>query len=335
MAAFGPWVSPQRKEPVMQQRNIKPEKAGPEEGGPEEGGLPFVSVIVPHLNDHARLRLCLRALEAQDYPPDRREVIVVDNGSDEPLDAIAAEFPHVRLADEPERGCGLARNRGLTLARGEVIAFTDSDCLPDKGWIRNAQQAVAGERGADIAGGDIRLFAEDEDNPTGPELFEQLFTFRQEEFVHRDHFAAGASLITRRDVCDQVGPFLDVNYPEDKEWGRRAHRMGYRLAYVPQAITWHPAKHDWNALAKKWDLAVRHLLFLYSLGPSWRLRWAIRAAAVAVSPLPHTLRVLRSPKPRTAAQRLWTLAVLYRIRWYRTRKMLAMLIDPPEPTGPG
>ncbi|HLO76693.1 MAG TPA: glycosyltransferase, partial [Magnetospirillum sp.] len=68
--------------------------------------LPLVDVIIPHLNDHDRLALCLEALRRQDYPADRFTVTVVDNGSDRPIDGVLARFPGVRGLSEQRRGCG-------------------------------------------------------------------------------------------------------------------------------------------------------------------------------------------------------------------------------------
>src|ERR1044071_6513252 len=102
--------------------------------------LPFVSVIVPVWNDSARLDRCLRALEEQTYPGDLYEVVVVDNGSDEPLGPVIERHGRASLVRETKPGSYAARNTGLAHARGEVVAFTDADCLPAPDWI---EQGVA------------------------------------------------------------------------------------------------------------------------------------------------------------------------------------------------
>lgn len=292
--------------------------------------LPFVSVIVPHFNDHERLRISLTALSNQDYPSDRYEIIVVDNNSTKPLDDVMADFPHVRFSVERERGCGMARNHGVDIAKGEIIAFTDSDCIADKGWISNAYKPLVKGGGADVVGGDIKLFAQDEENPTDVELFEQVFAFRQKMYITQKNFTAGASLITRKDVYEHVGPCLNGNFPEDKEWGNRAYGMGYRLAYVPDAVTRHPARREWGDLTKKWDRSIMHLYFAYTEGKAWMLKWLLMMAIVAVSPGPDMLKILLSPKLETVSQRLRAVSVLFKIRWYRVSKMAGMLIRPPS-----
>ena len=97
------------------------------------GDKPFVSVIVPVFNEPCRLGACLAALEAQSYAPSRYEVIVVDNGSDPPVGSLSDNFPHSALLQEPTPGSYNARNAGIGLAKGEILALLES---PDVVEIR-------------------------------------------------------------------------------------------------------------------------------------------------------------------------------------------------------
>src|SRR5918998_5105397 len=96
---------------------------------------PFVSVIVPVYNDQEDLVLCLEALENQTYPKDRYEVVVVDNGSKESIEPVVSRFTCASAAREDRPGTYAARKNGLRLARGEIIAFTDADCIPTPQWL--------------------------------------------------------------------------------------------------------------------------------------------------------------------------------------------------------
>ncbi len=93
---------------------------------------PFVSVIIPVYNDAGRLRICLAALHKQTYDSDRYEIIVIDNGSDPSpvMDNLKVEFDNVVYDQELTPGSYAARNKGITIAKGDVIAFTDADCIP-------------------------------------------------------------------------------------------------------------------------------------------------------------------------------------------------------------
>src|SRR5665213_2521504 len=101
-----------------------------------------VSVIVPVFNHKAELKRCIAALAAQTFPRDRFEVIIVDNGpadgSAVRLDELAAalsEFPHAQALQQPLPGSYAARNLGLSVATGDILAFTDDDCIPQPDWL--------------------------------------------------------------------------------------------------------------------------------------------------------------------------------------------------------
>ena len=97
----------------------------------------FVSVIIPVYNDSARVKICLEALEKQTYPQNLYEVIVVDNASDEypAIKDVVCQFSQAIAAYESRPGSYAARNKGISLAKGDIIAFTDADCIPAKNWI--------------------------------------------------------------------------------------------------------------------------------------------------------------------------------------------------------
>ena len=94
----------------------------------KKNSLPFVTVIIPFYNDLDRLRECLICVFLQTYPHDCYEVIVVDNGSDEDFSPLQNKFHDLELLYEYRPGSYAARNTGIRYSKGEVLAFTDSDC---------------------------------------------------------------------------------------------------------------------------------------------------------------------------------------------------------------
>src|SRR2546422_10200525 len=106
-----------------------------------EPNFPFVSVVVPTRNRAALLRHCLKSLIAQDFPSDHYEIIVIDDGSRDETTVVASEFarrliePRVRMVSRPALGLNAARNRGIALARGELICLVDDDVDAPASWL--------------------------------------------------------------------------------------------------------------------------------------------------------------------------------------------------------
>lgn len=214
---------------------------------------PFVSVIIPVYNDNAHLTLCLQALARQTYPADRHEIIVVDNNSEENVAAAVAAFERVRLAQEPRPGSYIARNRGVELAAGEVIAFTDADCIPEPTWLERGVATLLSQPNVGLVAGRVELFAQDRDRPNPYELYETIaLAFPQDQFLANDRFGVTANLFTFKRVLAAVGPFDEtLKSGGDREWGQRVYAAGYRQLYGPEAQVNHPARNTWEDLRKR------------------------------------------------------------------------------------
>jgi mycofactocin system glycosyltransferase len=103
---------------------------------PDTPYSPFVSIIVPVFNRAAEMKVCLTSLQKLDYPSDKIEIIVVDDASTDQTPAVVKRFG-VKLITLPDnQGQSAARNRGAAVAKGELIAFIDSDCIADEKWLK-------------------------------------------------------------------------------------------------------------------------------------------------------------------------------------------------------
>jgi len=112
---------------------------------------PLVSVIIPVRNDAQRLEVCLRSLSNQDYSAERYEIIVVDNGSSDHSATVAARQGATVLC-YPNLRVGALRNRGVQEARGEILAFVDSDHELPAEWIRTGVEELQRDRNVRIVG---------------------------------------------------------------------------------------------------------------------------------------------------------------------------------------
>jgi GT2 family glycosyltransferase len=283
---------------------------------------PKVSVVVPHFQDLDGLDRCLAALGRQTHPAGDFEVVVADNNSPVGEAAVAARIAgRARLVIVADKGAGPARNGGVAASRGKTLAFTDSDCVPEPDWLAQGLAALADW---DLVGGRMRVLVEDEGRMTGPEAFEAVFAFDNEDYVTRKGFTVTANLFCPRALFDAVGGFR-VGVSEDLEWSHRARAAGYRIGYAAGAVVGHPARRTWAELRKKWARLNAETFALVAGGPHGRTRWLLRSLALPLSAVAHTPKVLRSPALRSWGDRRRALAALYRLRAWRLGDSLRLL----------
>ena len=289
---------------------------------PRAAAPPMVSVIVPHYRDLEGLDVCLAALVRQNYPRDRFEIIVADNASPQGAAAIAERIAgRARLVVVSERGAGPARNGGVKLAVGDVLAFTDSDCQPEAEWLSEGVRALAH---CDFVGGAMRVLVRDEQAMSAAEAFEAVFAFDNESYVRRKGFTVTANLICPRDIFEHVGEFR-AGVPEDMDWSHRARDAGYLIGYAEQAVVGHPARATWPQLEAKWRRLNAEAYQLSMSIPGARRAWTLKALALPLSPIFDTPKVLTSARLRPWRARLLALAMLYRLRLWRGMNALSLL----------
>jgi len=197
-----------------------------------------ISVVVPAYNSAPTIGACLEGLLAQSMPRKRYEVIVVDDGSCDETREIVGEYD-VRLIAQARRGPAAARNRGVAEAEGEIVLFTDADCVPIESWVAEMlrpfdDDEVVGVKGAyrTRQRGIVPRFVQCEYE----ERYERMARQRQIDFI--DTYAAGY----RRNVFLEERGF-DVRYPnasvEDQELSFRLAERGYKMVFNPQAVVYH------------------------------------------------------------------------------------------------
>jgi glycosyltransferase involved in cell wall biosynthesis len=255
-----------------------------------------VSVIVPVFDHKGELNRCLAALAAQTFPRERFEVIIVDNGPAEgsaarlaDLAKALAEFPHAHALHQPSPGSYAARNLGLSVATGDVLAFTDDDCVPQPDWLACGVAYLHEHPDVDAAAGAIEIFTLDHARRTGAELYELRHGFQQEKYVETAGFGATANLFARRSAFDHVGPFdATLKSGGDKEWGHRAKAAGLTMLFDPAIRVRHPARRSLTELRTKiYRVADGDVVLRQRRGWS-RLNWV----RYSVQPLRPPLRTI-------------------------------------------
>ena len=198
-----------------------------------------VSVVIPARDAESAVRVLLGSLDSQTLPRERFEVIVVDNASRDDTAAVARGMGATVVTDPMPSRAG-ARNTGAGAARGDAIAFIDSDCVADPNWL--AALLECGARGDLLAG---RVVTTTRPGPNAVERFEARTRFGQEQWV-AEGWAATANLLVPRALFEELGGF-DASFRiagEDADLCYRATAAGYRLAYCADAIVTHYAESE-------------------------------------------------------------------------------------------
>jgi mycofactocin glycosyltransferase len=234
---------------------------------------PFVSVVVPVLNGEETIRGCLGSLLRTDYPADRRELVVVDNGSTDRTEEIVRSLS-VRCVAEPRRGLSHARNRGVAATSGDVVAFIDCDCFASTHWLSELVAGL-GEDGAAAAAGEVVAYP-----PTTPA--ERYMAVRKPLFSQwtgdgiRPWFQLGNAAL-RREVFDRIGLF-DPRFSracENIDFSWRFLRAGFEFRRRPRAVTFHRHRVTAKSLLRQYygyghDQAVLLRKYEGELDWGWR-----------------------------------------------------------------
>lgn len=195
------------------------------------------SVIIPAYNAERTIGKCLEGLQKQSFRG--FETIVVDDGSTDSTVSIVKRFKEVKLIQQNHAGPAVGRNNGASKASGEILVFTDSDCVPQGDWL---EQMLKPFEDKDIAGVQGRYRSS---QPGIMARFGQLEIekryARMERLGYID-FIGSYSAAYRKKVFDELQGF-DVSFPmasgEDTDFSFRVNEAGYRMLFNSRAITMH------------------------------------------------------------------------------------------------
>jgi cellulose synthase/poly-beta-1,6-N-acetylglucosamine synthase-like glycosyltransferase len=194
-------------------------------------------VIVPVRNGASTIAGCLDAILATDYPEDRREILVVDNGSTDGTAPLIQARP-VRYLREPNPGVSNARNRGIAESTGEILAFVDADCLVDPQWLTELVRPFEDPAVGAVAG-DLQHFPAT--TPAERQAARLLGNWQRFAFNSDPAYPITANAAYRREVIERIGTFdPHMTRAQDVELGLRfKERSDLRLAYAERATARH------------------------------------------------------------------------------------------------
>jgi glycosyltransferase involved in cell wall biosynthesis len=269
---------------------------------------PDVSVVVPSFRRPDRLAALLEALAAQDLGRDRFEVVVVDDGSPEPLASTVAAFGDrldVVVHRQANTGPATARNVGAARAAAPLLAFTDDDCRPRPDWLRQLLDAHAREPDA-MLGGHVDNALDDDAAAEASQLLVS-FLYRWFDDEHDRRFFASNNLAAPANGFKAIGGF-DTTFPrpggEDRELCERWHRSGRPLREAPDARVDH---HHHMGLK---GLVRQHVNYGRGAYDVHMRRAAIDGEPLRVEPLRFYLRLVTAPFGQVSFPRALHLSAL-------------------------
>jgi GT2 family glycosyltransferase len=210
---------------------------------------PKVSVVVCSYNGSKTLDGCLRSLEQLSYPD--YEVILVNDGSTDSVPEIAARYPYIRYYAQPNRGLSAARNVGMELAQGEIIAYTDDDCFADPDWLYFLVAKLL-ETGATGVGGPNLLPTTD--GPVAACVSASPGT--PAHILVDDNIAEhvpGCNMAFWADRLRAIGGFDPVytKAGDDVDLCWRLQAEGDQIVFAPAAMVWHHRRATVKAYLKQ------------------------------------------------------------------------------------
>jgi glycosyltransferase involved in cell wall biosynthesis len=207
-------------------------------------GKPAISVIIPTYGRPERLRYCLAALSAIDYPRDRFEVIVIDDGSRIPPSTVVAEFAkhvNVKLIQQRHAGPATARNLGAKSSCAEFLAFTDDDCAPTPTWLTTIEACLRATPNQLIAGRVINALPRNPYSSASQILIDYLVGYFNANFQSACFVTSNNIGIARRDFFEAGG--FDNSFRnaagEDREFGDRWKNLGRVVNFRPELVVEH------------------------------------------------------------------------------------------------
>lgn len=212
-----------------------------------------ISVIIPCRNEEKYVSRCLEALQAQTMDPADYEIILADNMSTDRTVEIARGYaPRVRVIQEPKLSSYAARNAGVRLATGRILAFTDADCVASADWLERIAAEFLEAGTALIIG--ARRFGNESivlRNLADYEFEKARYVFAQNDASL--YYAYTNNLAVRRDVFDECGPFHEIARGGDVVFASAVvSRHGCdSMRFVPEMLIQHLEIDQWYSWHQK------------------------------------------------------------------------------------
>lgn len=251
--------------------------------------LPSVSIVIPVKDRADDLRNCLTSIQALDYPQEKLEVVVVDDGSSDPTPEVAREFGAQLIeSGVVAGGPALARNKGAAIANGEILAFIDSDCIAATDWLADLLPVFTDPQVAAVGG-----WVDGMHHGSALDRYEAVMSSLN---LGRREMVGGAggdtfylpscNLLIRKEAFSAAGGFRsEMQVGEDVDLTWRLRDAGWIIHYLPLGTVYHAHRSQtWPFMKRRFDYGTSEGL-LKNLHP-------VRGKKMHLPPMLGTLLLL-------------------------------------------
>lgn len=196
-----------------------------------------ISIVIPSYNSSQTIAQCIEGCLEQQRTKDVVEIIIVDDGSTDNTKDVVEKYP-VKYVYQENRGPAAARNRGWRAAEGDIVCFTDSDCIPDRAWLRQLLKSFMHPEVAAVGGS---YGIANSDSLVADCIHEEIIE-RHRNMPEYVHAFGSYNVAIRKEVLETVGGF-DETYcrasGEDNDLSYRILQEGHKIAFARDAIVAH------------------------------------------------------------------------------------------------
>src|SRR3990170_7160474 len=268
---------------------------------------PFFSIIIPTYNRTAQLTNCLHSFTLLDYPRNCFEVIVVNDGGETKLEAIADTFRNqinLNPKTQPHSGPAAARNTGAAKAKGEFLAFTDDDCMPAPDWLQVLAANFTQKPDCIIGGRTINLLTNNIYSTMSQLILDIVYRHYNVK-PHKSRFFTSNNMALPIDHFFAIGGFNpNFTTSEDREFCDRSIHDGFQMIYVSEALVYHAHLLTFPTFVKQHFNYGRGAFYFH------RARAQRGQGRIRVEPLPFYLNLLCYPFSQARGLQALLLAVL-------------------------
>jgi len=217
---------------------------------------PKISVIIPAYNSESSIERCVSSLKSQNFPKEKYEIIVVDDGSKDNTVQLAKNAGADIVVSAAHNSSGKARNIGVKHANGKILAFIDSDCIAKEGWLETIEKELVAN---EAIGGPI-LNGKTDSTVAWAEYLMEFSEFHEYKKRSIVNFVPACNLVCTKKAFELVGGFQEGRLTEDVLFGHSLKKAGFKIIFVPELQIHHLCGTNFDKYISKMEKLGRRLM---------------------------------------------------------------------------